>query len=131
MQNRNKLKKLINNAFSSLYKLRNIGSKDYIEELYQVSKKEEKQHRNWINGFYDNHNKPESINTIAKMFTVKNIAESLLKENLYSVKDIIRIKESCILSQSIVENYQDIALDCFKNFDLNELSNLDYCELVN
>ena len=131
MENRNKLKKLINNAFSSLYKLRNIGSKDYIEELYQVSKKEEKQHRNWIGGFYDNHNKPESINTIAKMFTVKNIADSLLKDNLYCVKDIIRIKESCILSQSIVENYKDIALDCFKDFDLNELSNLDYCKLVN
>lgn len=130
MENRKELKKIINNAFGSLYKLRNIGSKDYIEELYQVSRKEEKQHRNWT-GFYENHNKPESINTIAKMFTVKNIAESLLKDNLYSVKDLIRIKESCILSQSIVENYKDIAKDCLKEFDLNELSNLDYCELVN
>lgn len=131
MENRKELVKLINNAFSSLYKLRNIGSKDYIEELYKVSRNEEKSHRNWIGGFYEHHNKPESINTVAKMFTVKNIAESLLKDNLYSVKDLIRIKESCILSQSIVENYKDIAKDCLKEFDLNELSNLDYCELVN
>jgi hypothetical protein len=43
-----------------------------------------------------------SINDCAKMFTVQNIAESLLKENQFNIKDLINIRKSCLmLNQSL------------------------------
>ena len=72
-----------------------------------------------------------SINDCAKMFTVKNIAESLLKPNQYQVKDIIKIRKSCLYSQSVVENYKDKILDAWKDEDLKYLANLDYIALIN
>jgi hypothetical protein len=91
-----------------------------------MNKKDEKRHR---------FNRPSSdfeasINDCAKMFTVKNIAESLLKPNQYQVKDIIRIRKSCLYSQSVVENYKDKILDAWKDEDLKYLSNLDYIALI-
>jgi hypothetical protein len=64
------------------------------------------------------------------MFTVKNIAESLLKANQYQIKDLIRIRKSCLYSQSVVENYKDKILDAWKDEDLKYLANLDYIALI-
>jgi hypothetical protein len=91
-----------------------------------MNKKDEKRHR---------FNRPSSdfeasINDCAKMFTVKNIAESLLKVDQYQVKDLIRIRKSALYSQSVVENYKDRILDAWKDEDLKYLSNLDYIALI-
>jgi hypothetical protein len=71
-----------------------------------------------------------SINDCAKMFAVKNIAESLLKPNQYQIKDLIRLRKSCLYSQSVVENYKDKILDAWKDEDLKYLANLDYIALI-
>jgi len=91
-----------------------------------MNKKDEKRHR---------YNRPSSdfeasINDCAKMFTVKNIAESLLKADQYQVKDVIRIRKSCLYSQSVVENYRDKIVEAWKDEDLKYLADLNYIALI-
>jgi len=121
------IKKRIDQAYSKLHVLSNITWTPYRDEIFDMNKKDEKRHR---------FNRPSSdfeasINDCAKMFTVKNIAESLLTPNKYQVKDIIRIRKSCLYSQSVVENYKDKIVDAWKDEDLKYLSNLDYIALIN
>tara|TARA_B110001450_G_scaffold241238_1_gene250582 strand:- start:607 stop:1032 length:426 start_codon:yes stop_codon:yes gene_type:complete len=121
------IKKVIDEAYSKLHVLSNITWTPYRDEIFNMNKKDEKRHR---------YNRPSSdfessINDCAKMFTVKHIAESLLKANQYQVKDIIRIRKSCLYSQSVVENYKDKILDAWKDEDLKYLANLDYIALIN
>ena len=120
------IKKVIDEAFSQLHILSNITWTPYRDEIFNMNKKDEKRHR---------YNRPSSdfeasISDCAKMFTVKNIAESLLKADQYQVKDIIRIRKSCLYSQSVVENYRDRIVEAWKDQDLKQLANLDYIALI-
>ena len=120
------IKKVIDKAYSELHVLSNITWTPYRDEIFDMNKKDEKRHR---------YNRPSSdfeasVNDCAKMFTVKNIAESLLKADQYQVKDIIRIRKSCLYSQSVVENYRDKILDAWKDQDLKYLADLDYIALI-
>ena len=120
------IKKVIDTAFSQLHILSNITWTPYRDEIFNMNKKDEKRHR---------YNRPSSdfeasISDCAKMFTVKNIAESLLKADQYQVKDIIRIRKSCLYSQSVVENYRDRIVEAWKDQDLKQLANLDYIALI-
>ena len=120
------IKKIIDEAFSQLHVLSNITWTPYRDEIFNMNKKDEKRHR---------YNRPASdfeasINDCAKMFTVKHIAESLLNVEKYKVKDLLRIKKSCLYSQSVVENYRDKILDAWKDQDLKQLASLDYRALI-
>ena len=120
------IKKVIDEAFSQLHILSNITWTPYRDEIFNMNKKDEKRHR---------YNRPASdfeasINDCAKLFTVKHIAESLLNTEKWTVKDLLRIKKSCLYSQSVVENYKDKILDAWKDQDLKELANLDYIALI-
>jgi hypothetical protein len=71
------IKKIIDEAYGSLRCLNNITWTSYREDLFEMNKQDEKRHR---------FNRPSSdfeasINDCAKMFTVQNIAESLLNES--------------------------------------------------
>jgi len=84
------IKKVIDKAFSQLHVLSNITWTPYRDEIFNLNKKDEKQHR---------FNRPSSdfemsVNDCAKMFTVKHIAESLLNTEKWKVKDLLRIKKS-------------------------------------
>ena len=119
--------KQVNQAYSKLHVLSNLTWTPYRDEIFDMNKRDEKRHR---------FNRPSSdfetsINDCAKMFTVKNIAESLLKPNQYQIKDLIRLRKSCLYSQSVVENYKDKILDAWKDEDLKYLANLDYIALIN
>jgi len=121
-----KMCKVIDKAFSQLHILSNITWTPYRDEIFDLNKKDEKQHR---------FNRPSSdfetsVNICAKMFTVKNIAESLLNVEKYKVKDLINIRKSAIYSQSVVENYRDKILDAWKDQDLKYLADLDYIALI-
>ena len=121
------IKKIIDKAYSDLYVLSNITWTPYRDEIFDLNKKDEKQHR---------FNRPSSdfeasVNDCAKLFTVKNIAESLLNRNKHTIKDLINIRKSCLYAQSVVENYKDKILEAWKDEDINYLSNLDYMSLVN
>ena len=91
-----------------------------------MNKKDEKQHR---------FNRPSSdfeasVNDCAKLFTVKNIAESLLNRNKHTIKDLINIRKSCLYAQSVVENYKDKILEAWKDQDIKYLADLDYISLI-
>ena len=121
------IKKVIDQAYSKLHVLSNITWTPYRDEIFDMNKKDEKRHR---------FNRPSSdfeasINDCAKMFTVKNIAESLLNIEKWKVKDLINIRKSALYSQSVVENYKDKILDAWKDEDLKYLANLDYIALIN
>ena len=120
------INKRVNRAFCKLHILSNITWTPYRDEIFDMNKKDEKRHR---------YNKPSSdfeasVNDCAKLFTVKNIAESLLNVEKYKVKDLINIRKSCLYSQSVVENYRDKILDAWKDQDLKYLANLDYIALI-
>mgnify|MGYP004001980315 FL=1 len=120
------IKKVIDKAFSQLHVLSNITWTPYRDEIFDMNKKDEKRHR---------YNRPSSdfeasINDCAKMFTVKNIAESLLNRDKHKVKDLINIRKSCLYSQSVVENYRDRILHAWKDQDLKYLASLEYIALI-
>ena len=119
--------KQVNQAYSKLHVLSNLTWTPYRDEIFDMNKKDEKRHR---------FNRPSSdfeasINDCAKMFTVKNIAESLLTPNKYQVKDIIRIRKSCLYSQSVVENYKDKIVEAWKDENIKQLAAFDYIALIN
>ena len=120
------IKKRIDQAYSKLHILSNITWTPYRDEIFDMNKKDEKRHR---------YNRPSSdfeasINDCAKMFTVKNIAESLLNIEKWKVKDLINIRKSALYSQSVVENYKDKIVEAWKDEDLKYLADLDYIALI-
>ena len=120
------IKKRIDQAYSKLHILSNITWTPYRDEIFDMNKKNEKRHR---------YNRPSSdfeasINDCAKMFTVKNIAESLLNIEKWKVKDLINIRKSALYSQSVVENYKDRIVEAWKDEDLKYLADLDYIALI-
>jgi hypothetical protein len=120
------IKKIIDEAYGSLRCLNNITWTSYREDLLEMNKQDEKRHR---------FNRPSSdfeasINDCAKMFAVQNIAESLLKENQFNIKDLINIRKSCLYAQSVVENYKDKILEAWKDQDIKYLADLDYISLI-
>ena len=120
------IKKIIDEAYSSLRCLNNITWTSYREDLFEMNKQDEKRHR---------FNRPSSdfeasINDCAKMFTIQNIAESLLNENQFKIRDLINIRKSCLYAQSIVENYKDKILEAWKDQDIKYLADLDYISLI-
>ena len=119
--------KQVNQAYSKLHVLSNLTWTPYRDEIFDMNKRDEKRHR---------FNRPSSdfetsINDCAKMFTVKNIAESLLNIEKWKVKDLINIRKSALYSQSVVENYKDKIVKAWKDEDLKYLANLDYIALIN
>ena len=119
--------KQVNQAYSKLHVLSNLTWTPYRDEIFDMNKRDEKRHR---------FNRPSSdfetsINDCAKMFTVKNIAESLLNIEKWKVKDLINIRKSALYSQSVVENYKDKIVEAWKDEDLKYLANLDYIALIN
>ena len=127
-----KLKKVINTAYDKLHILNNITWSPYRDIIFNLNKEDEKKHRNAGTSYTNQKRNYEmSINDCSKMFTVKNISESILKKEKYNIKDLIRIRKSAIYSQSVVENYEDKILVAWENEDINFLSNLDYMSLIN
>ena len=120
------IKKVINQAYSKLHILSNITWTPYRDEIFDMNKKDEKRHRYNI----PSSDFEASINDCAKMFTVKNIAESLLNIEKWKVKDLINIRKSALYSQSVVENYKDKIVEAWKDEDLKYLANLDYIALI-
>ena len=120
------IKKIIDEAYGSLRCLNNITWTSYREDLLEMNRQDEKRHR---------FNRPSSdfeasINDCAKFFTVQSIAESLLNENKYNIKDLINIRKSCLYAQSVVENYKDKILEAWKDQDIKYLADLDYISLI-
>ena len=104
--------KRINKAYSKLYILSNITWTPYRDDLFKMIKKEEKQHRSGDWSKY--HQNSASVNDCSRMFTVKYIAENLLKPDLYEIKDLLNIKKSCLSPTpiSITDNNSSRTISC-------------------
>ena len=118
----------INQAYSKLYILSNITWTPYRDIIFKMNREDEKKHRS--GDWKEHHKNSASINDCAKLFTVKNIAESLLDENRYKVKDLLNIRKSCIYSQSLVNNYGDRIRKAWIDEDITYLASLDYISLI-
>ena len=117
--------KTIQDAYSSLRVLNNIDWKSYREDIYNLEKQYEKNHRNYCNGRKFN----ITVDMSAKLFVVQHIA-SALKGTRHEVKSYIHLKQSIFLAESLVINYEDKIKEALKDFDLNQLCNLDYAILI-
>ena len=117
--------KTIQDAYSSLRVLNNIDWKSYREDIYNLEKQYEKNHRNYCNGREFN----ITVDMSAKLFVVQHIA-SALKGTRHEVKSYIHLKQSIFLAESLVINYEDKIKEALKDFDLNQLCNLDYAILI-
>ena len=121
--------KTINQAYLKLGVLNNIRWKSYRDDLFNINKKDEINHRK---SFGDrNYSGVASISDCAKLFVVHNIAESLLNKSKYTIKDFLTIRKSCIYSQSLVENYREIIEKAWQDENIKNLADLDYISLVN
>ena len=69
------INKRVNRAFCKLHILSNITWTPYRDELFNMNRKDEKQHR--FGDWAEHHKGSASINDCAKLFTVKHIAEEL------------------------------------------------------
>ena len=123
--------KRINKAYSSLFILSNITWTPYRDELFKMNRKEEKQHRTCMSNWAEHHKNSASINDCARLFVVKDIAESLLDPNKWKTKHLIQIKKSVVYAQSVVENYKDRILKAWQDENIKYLADLDYVSLVN
>ncbi len=121
--------KRINKAFSKLYVLSNITWTPYRDDLFNMNRKDEKQHR--VGDWSEYHKDAASISDCAKMFTVKHIAQNLLTIEKWKIKDLLSIRKSCLYAQAIVENYGDKIRKAWLDEDIKYLANLDYVSLVN
>ena len=117
--------KLINDAYSKLQILNNIDWTPYRENLYKLERQYERNHRNWCNGREFDF----SIDIASKLFVVQHIA-SALKGTRHDIKSYIYLKQSIFLAESLVLNYEDKIKEALKDFDLDQLCNLDYSFLI-
>lgn len=120
--------KLANEAYYKLQTLNNINWTAYRDELFNMNLKDEKQHRKAFGGEVREYETPMA--DCARLFSVKHIAEALIKPNRYAIKDMLHIKKSCIQAQTLVENYQDRITEAWKGFDFQALADLDYILLI-
>ena len=122
--------KTVERAFCKLHILDNISTRHHRENLLRENIKGEKMHRSFGRNWAQYHKNTASITQCAKMFVVKDICVSLLDENKWKVSDIIHVKETVIVSQSIVQNYKAQIKEALKDEDIQYLASLDYVALV-
>lgn len=118
--------KLIRQAYDALYFLDNKTFTPYRQRLFDMIKKDEKQHRK---------GKPDgipcgiSVNDAVKLFVVRRIAECLEGQK-YQVKDFLSIQTNCYYAQALVENYNNEILEAWEGLIIIKILALDYSELM-
>ena len=118
---------IINRAYSKLSTLNNIKWTPFRDELFRLNLRDEKRHRQ---SFGSGRKFDSPMADCARLFVVRNIAESLIAPNLYQVSDLLQVRESAIRSQALVNTYYDRIMDALKDEDIHELASLDYIQLI-
>jgi len=121
--------KFINKAYDDLRVLNNITWEKYRDDLLKMEIASEKRHRNSMPDWKEYHDNARVVDC-GKLWVVLHIAECFTQPDKYTVKDYINVKKSCILACSIVENYWKEIKEAWKDYDINQLANLDYLMLV-
>jgi hypothetical protein len=122
--------KKINQAYIKLSVLNNIKWTAYRDDLFNLIRKDETQHRKSF-GDRSYSKDTASVSDCARLFVVQNIAESLLNRVKYTIKDYLIIRKSCLYAQSLVENYREQIEKAWTSEDIKALADLDYISLIN
>lgn len=120
--------KMIKDAWNAIdYALSMVSWGQYGKQYLAQNIQEEKDHLRF---------KPEGVThgltalEGAKLFCVKNIAEYLLGHEAPKPEWFLHYRKGCYMAYAIAHKYGDKLREALKDFDLKELSDLDYAELA-
>lgn len=123
--------KLVTKAYQELAFLDNLDWTHHREELFRMTRDEEKGHRGWGPDFSKHHTSDTaSIADCARLFAVKRIAEYLSGTPMPKGQDFLHIQKSCFYAAGLVDEYGEKIREAWKGFDLDVLKELDYCAVV-
>lgn len=111
----------------ALQVLNNISITQYLEEYFEMNRSEELKHRGKS---YDRVKTELTVPQAAKLFCVKQIARSLLKQFEPQADAYLFLRPSLFYAHSLVANYRAEIEKVLADFDLQELAALDYAELM-
>ena len=133
MSETTRINRIVNEAYSRLDALNNIGMTAYRNVCYRMALEEERGYRRgtpagwtWPKG--------ATPQAAARMFVVNRIAEALTAidddDRKLTICDVLHTQPSAIYAASIVANYGAEVMRAWDGLDVTELANLDYCKLV-
>lgn len=123
--------KLARNAYDALAPLNNIAWQSYRDQLLNLCKAEEKDHRGFMPDFNQCHTSDTaSVSDAAKLFAVKRIAEYLTGDKMPIGKDYLHTQKSCFMAAGLVDEYRQVIEKAWTHFDIEQLSKLDYTQVV-
>lgn len=123
-----KQKKILDSVYYKLdYTLQGIHWGNYGKQLFNLIKKEEKEHRRYCP---DSVKCGLSISDAVKLFFVHGIIDGLQQKTQYTIKDVLNIRPSVILAYSIALNYMDELNKSLEGINLEDVLSLDYAELM-
>lgn len=119
-------RKLIAAAYRDLDILNNQTWNAYRDDLFDLCKAEEKQHRGSRGDGYN-----ASIADCARMFVVRDICAYLTGERgPLEVKDFLSYRRSCFMACALVQNYRQEIEKALAGHDVKALAALDYVEVI-
>jgi hypothetical protein len=119
-------KKLIADAYNSFRGLDNITHTAYRDEIFNLEKKYEKQHRNYCSGRVFG----LSVSDAAKYWTVRHLIDAFRDPETYTTKDYLHVKKSVFNAQAVVLNYGDKMASMVEGFNVEAFDALDYSDLA-
>jgi len=123
--------KMVGLAFDALSHVFYSKNTNYAEQLLAQCIAEEKSHRGFANDFGVYHPNAATIRQCAKAFAVKRVAEYLLTTKpLPSGEAFLHIQKSCFWAAGIADEFKSEIQEAWINFDIRELSELDYVMFV-
>ena len=128
---KNHYKKQVDAAFSALEFLNNMSWTNRREEMFALCYSEEKGHRSIGGGSFTRcHPHAVGISEIARMFTVRRIAEYMNGQKFPSVGDYLALQKSSFYAAALVACYRSEIADAWEGLNILELSCIDYCRAV-
>jgi hypothetical protein len=119
-------KKNISDAYNAFRCLDNLTHKAYRQEIFDLEKNYEKNHRKFSNG----RQYGLSVADAAKYWTVRHLLDAFRDPEAYTVKDCLHVKKSVIYAQSVALNYRKPFFKALDEFCVPMFDDLDYCEMT-
>ena len=124
----NKQKTLINDCYSRLGVLNNITWTAYRNNMFDINRKGEREHRNWCND-RDYSRRAISVNDSARYFTCMHVIDALV-DDTPDIKSYVYLRKTIFYAHSLVANYRDDIEKSLDGFDLDAFNDLDYADMV-
>lgn len=123
--------KLIDAAFDKLRRVFDSSCRNYVLELFEECKREEKEHRDFSPNFGKYHPHAASLADTARSFAVQRVATYLLKpETMPKGQAFLHYQRSCFIAAGMAEEFRDRILAAWEGLPIGEIAAIDYIELV-